>query len=291
MITFNPTYSQNQNNLSFQSTSKEARLLYKSLDKEFVQIAKDSGITQGLIVCVIDRLRLMPNFEKFSISDLMFELSKRFKTILTELNNPEGIDVLARRYCLEPVAQKALKNKQIKLNKIDYINELYDKGLGIVKISKAVGLCPETVRRTLLKRGINLTQKRYERDLEIISLLKEGFSDAKISKRLGIRKEKVYSIRKEYDLPSNPDDFREVREAQIAERLLQGVSKKDVQKEFNLSRGVIDPIATKYNVYSTLKKARDEKIVNLYKIGTPMSVLADELKLSIETIKRIIKGS
>ena len=283
------TTLQNNNNPAFTKRSYSgASAVYKNLDKDFIQKFKNRGCTQGLIVAIIDRMQLSPNFSQLNIAQISAELEKKLESIISELKSKKGLDRLAVHYELNKRVVDSIKNRLELIQKKNLAIKLYQAGTPLKNISEKVGLALETIRRTLMEKNVNLTKKQLDRQNKVIRLAKSGLTDSEIASQVKLTKNSIYRIRKTENLAANLKDT-EKRNLQIVERALQGATKEEVAKEFNLEVRSLESIYRKHNIYRRLKQIRDEKVVMMLKQNISRDIIEKELGISKETIKRICK--
>lgn len=283
------TTLQSNNKPAFTKRSyTEASVVYKKLDKDFIQKFKNKGCTHGLMVAIIDRMQLSPNFSQLNIAQISAELEKKLKSIISELKSKKGLDRLAVHYELNKEVVNAIKNRLEIIQKKNLAVKLYQAGIPLKNISEKVGLAIETIRRTLLEKNVNLTKKHQERQNKVLQLVKLGLTDSEIASQVKLTKNSIYRIRKTENLPANLKDT-EKRNLRIVERALQGATKEEIAKEFNLEVRSLESIYRKHNIYRRLKQIRDEKVLMLVKQNTPRDIIEKECGISKETIKRICK--
>lgn len=268
--------------------SKKASMLFQKLDKDFVKNAKNKGCTQGLIVAIIKRMLMSPSYEKLNITQLTEELEKKLKEIIPNLKTDKGLQKIQIHYELTNQVTEAIKNQIEMLKKRNLAIKLYQAGTPLKDISQTVGLAIETIRRILLEKKVNLTQKHIDRRNKVVRLAKKGLLDAEIAALTGFSKNHIYNIRKEHNLPANLRDTNQ-RDLELVGKLLEGAPREEVAKEYGLKYRSLEHILGKYNVYKCLKKIRDDKIIRLTELGTPRNAIQEELNVSNETIKRVLR--
>lgn len=132
----------------------------------------------------------------------------------------------------------------------------------------------------------------------IVSMYKNGIPISKISKIVGMTNSDVRKVLREFGELFHSTRFEE-RDRLVCEKYNSGMMITKIAKEFAIDRHTVTNILTKYGIYkenknasnlSEEKRIRNNKIVELYQGGLPMSAVAKELKVCPGTVAKVLKA-